>query len=149
MGSSFLQLLQCWSYRALRLLLWAVAVGYLVLEAREVAAQRQLTQITVFAVLFLVASFQMGVARFLAQCSEPLWARGTLHASLAMFTASLFSVLDGAFDFLFASLQGVAASPFLPLLYLLGWGVNLLSVVLARASMETFLRILQRLAIQP
>ncbi|MFO7629542.1 MAG: hypothetical protein R6W06_08520 [Prochlorococcaceae cyanobacterium] len=86
---SFLQLLQRWSYRALRLLLWAVA------------AQRQLTQITVFAVFFLVASFQMGVARFLAHGSEPLGARGTLQASLAMFTASL---------------QGVAASPFLPIL---------------------------------
>ena len=38
MGRSLL-LLQRWSYRGLRLLLWAVALGDLLLEGREVAAQ--------------------------------------------------------------------------------------------------------------
>lgn len=140
--------LQRGSLYLLRLLLWVVAIAYLVLEAREVAEQRQLTQITVFAVLFLVASFQMSVARFLATAPDPAAARTVLQASMAMFTASLFSVLDGAFDHLFSSLQGGVASALLPALYLMGWLVNLLSVVLALGSMELFLRFLHRLSAQ-
>ncbi len=138
-----------WSFGVLRLLIWAVALGYLLLEAREVAAQRQLTQITVFAVLFLVASFQMSMARFLATDPDQAEARITLQSALAMFAASLFSVLDGALDHLFASLPGGAAGLAVPLLYVLGWSVNLLCVVLALASIELFLATLNRLIAKP
>jgi hypothetical protein len=134
-----------WSEPILRLLIWSVALGYLLLEAREVAAQRQLTQITVFAVLFLVASFQLSLARFLVTGPEAAEAAIALQSSLAMFVASLFSVLDGALDHLFAALQGGGPGPAAPLLYLLGWVVNLLCVVMALASLELFLALLRRL----
>ncbi|MEI8252122.1 MAG: hypothetical protein WCF98_13215 [Synechococcus sp. ELA057] len=136
--------LQRWIYRLLRLLVWIVAVAYLLLEAREVAQQRQLTQITVFAVLFLVASFQMSLARFLSAGVDPAESRVVLQASLTMFMASLFSVLDGALDHLLVMLPGGVASGILPALYLLGWLVNLLCVGLGLASMEVFLRFLDR-----
>lgn len=142
-------LVQRWIYRILRLLVWIVALAYLLLEAREVAEQRQLTRITVFAVLFLVASFQMSVARFLAAGTDPGETKLMVKASVAMFTASLFSVLDGAFDHLFVLLQGGVIQALLPALYLLGWVVNLLSVVLGLGSMEVFLRFLQRFTAQP
>jgi len=148
MSHSLLRL-QIWSYGVLRLLFWVVALAYLLLEAREVAAQRQLTQITVFAVLFLVAGFQMSVARFLSGASDPTQARIVLRCSLAMFSASLFSVLDGALDHLFTSVPGSVAGLALPALYLLGWLVNLLSVVLALGSMELFLPALRRLIAEP
>ncbi len=141
--------LQRWSYGVLRLLFWGVALAYLLLEAREVAAQRQLTQITVFAVLFLVASFEMSVARFLSGASDQAEARIVLQSSLAMFGASLFSVLDGAIDHLLLLLQAGAVNPLLPGLYLLGWLVNVLCIVLGLASMEVFLRFLQRFLAQP
>ena len=136
--------LQRWSYGVLRLLFWAMALAYLLLEAREVAAQRQLTQITVFAVLFLVASFQMSLARFLSAGVDPAESRVVLQASLTMFMASLFSVLDGALDHLLVMLPAGVASGILPALYLLGWLVNLLCVGLGLASMEVFLRFLDR-----
>lgn len=126
-----------------------MALAYLLLEAREVAAQRQLTQITVFAVLFLVASFQMSVARFLSGVADPAEARIVLQCSMAMFAASLFSVLDSGFDHLFAVLPGGVAGLALPALYLLGWVVNLLCVVLGLGSMEVFLQVLRRLLVQP
>jgi hypothetical protein len=134
-----------WSCSVLRLLIWVVALGYLLLEAREVAVQRQLTQITVFAVLFLVASFQLSLARFLITGPEAPEATITMQSAVAMFAASLFSVLDGAFDHLFAALPGGAAGLAVPLLYLLGWTVNLLCVVLALASIELFFAMLRRL----
>lgn len=137
-----------WSCGVLRLLLWVVALGYLLLEAREVTAQRQLTQITVFAVLFLVASFQMGLARFLLAVPDGAEATHAIQSSLAMFAASLFSVLDGALDQLFVSLPGVAGGPAVPLLYLLNWLLNLLCVVLALASIEQFLALLHRLIVR-
>jgi hypothetical protein len=139
--------LQRWSVAILRVLIWAVALGYLVVEAREVTSQRQLTQITIFAVLFLVANFQINVARALPpnhQESRPL-----LQASLTMFLASLFSVLDGAMDHLFSALRGGDSHALLPAIFLLGWSVNLLSVVLALGSMEMFFRSLRRLTAQP
>jgi hypothetical protein len=141
--------LQRWLYRLLRLLVWIVALAYLLLEAREVAQQRQLTQITVFAVLFLVASFQISLARLLSSAADPAESRVVLKASLTMFTASLFSVLDGALDYLLTMLQAGVSSAILPGLYLLGWLVNLLSVGLGLASMEVFLRFLNRFMALP
>lgn len=135
--------LQRWSLPILRLLLWAVAVAYLLLEAREVASQRQLTHITVFAVLVLVANFQINLARHLPSNHEEM--DPLIQASLAMFVASLFAMLDGALDYLLASFQGGMAPQLLPAFYLLGWGVNLLSVVLAIGSMEVFLGSMRRL----
>ncbi len=134
-----------WSCSILRLLIWAVALAYLLLEAREVAVQRQLTQITIFAVLFLVASFQLSLARFLITGPEAPEATITMQSAVAMFAASLFSVLDGAFDHLFTALQGGGPSLAAPFLYLLGWVVNLLCVVLALTSLELFLAMLRRL----
>ena len=139
----WLRPLQRLSLPILRLLLWAVALAYLLLEAREVASQRQLTQITVFAVLVLVANFQMNLARHLPSDHEEM--DPLIQASLAMFVSSLFSMLDGALDYLLGSLQGGMAPQLLPAFYLLGWGVNLLSVVLAIGSMELFLSSMRRM----
>ena len=72
-----------------------------------------------------------------------------MKASVAMFTASLFSVLDGAFDHLLVMVQGGVVQALLPALYLLGWVGNLLSVVVGLGSMEVFLRFLQRFTAQP
>lgn len=113
------------------------------LEAREVATQRQITQITVFALLFLVANFQINLARHLG--SDHKESLSILQASLAMFIGSLFSVLDGALDYLMASLPGGLPAGLLPVVFVLGWGVNLISVALALGSMELFLGSLRRL----
>jgi hypothetical protein len=139
--------IQRWSVPILRVLLWVVALGYLVVEAREVASQRQLTQITLFAVLFLVANFLINVARALPPNHQE--SRSLLQASLTMFLASLFSVLDGAMDHLFGALVRGVSHAVLPAIFLLGWAVNLLSVGLALGSMEMFFRSLRRLTSQP
>lgn len=134
--------LQRWSLPFLRLLLWLVAIAYLLLEAREVASQRQLTQITIFAVLFVVANFQINLARSLdAGDAEVTPLR---NASVAMFIASLFSILDGGMDYLFASFGRGLPSPFLSAFYLLNWTVNLFCVALALSSMEAMLGSLRR-----
>ena len=143
--SRALRQLLLWSCGLLRWLIWVGALGYLLLEAREVAAQRQLTQITVFAVLFLVASFQMSTARFLISGPDPGEAPTVLQSALAMFAASLFSVLDGALDQLLVFLPGGVGGTAAPLLHLLNWAINLLCVVLALASIELFLATLRRL----
>jgi hypothetical protein len=134
---------QRWSLPILRVLLWLVALAYLMLEAREVATQRQITQITVFALLFLVANFQINLARHLG--SDHKESLPILQASLAMFIGSLFSVLDGALDYLMASLPGGLPAGLLPVVFVLGWSVNLISVALALGSMELFLGSLRRL----
>lgn len=143
-----LRLLLRGSWGLLRLLLWIVGLGYLVFEAREVTAQRQLTQITVFAVLFLVASFQMSMARYLVSSPDATEATSVLQSSLAMFSACLFSVLDGALDQLFLSLPGGAGGLVMPVLFLLNWAMNLLCVVLALASIELFLASMRRLILR-
>ncbi len=144
MSRALRQLLH-WSCGLLRVLIWGVALGFLLLEARELTAQRQLTQITVFAVLFLVASFQLSTARFLVTGPEAGEATTVLQSALVMFVASLFSVLDGALDQLLASLPGGVEGMAAPLLHVLNWAINLLSVVLALASIELFFSTLRRL----
>ena len=129
----------------LRWLIWIGALGFLLVEVREVTAQRQLTQITVFAVLFLVASFQMSTARYLVASPEAAEAPTVVQSAFAMFAASLFSVLDGGLDQLLVSLPGGVGAMAAPQLHLLNWAMNLFCVVLALVSMELFLGTLRRL----
>jgi hypothetical protein len=143
--SRALRWLLLWSCGLLRCLIWVVALGFLLLEARELTAQRQLTQITVFAVLFLVASFQMSTARFLVTGPDAGEAPAVLQSALVMFAASLFSVLDGALDQLLVVLPGGAGGMAGSVLHVLNWAMNLLCVVLALASIELFLGTLRRL----
>jgi hypothetical protein len=140
-----LRQLLLWGFGLLRWLIWVVALGFLLLEARELTAQRQLTQITVFAVLFLVASFQLSTARFLVTGPDAGEAPAVLQSAMAMFAASLFSVLDGALDQIYVLLPAGAAGSAAPLLHLLNWAVNLFCMVLALASIELFLATLRRL----
>jgi hypothetical protein len=134
--------LQRWSLPFLRVLLWVVAIFYLALEAREVTTLRQLTQITIFAVLFVVANFQINLARSFEPGHPEV--RPLHDAALAMFLASLFSLLDGAMDYLFASTSRGMASALLPAFYLLNWTVNLFCVALALGSMEGLLASVRR-----
>jgi hypothetical protein len=138
--------LQLWSIGLLRLLLWTVAVGYLLLESREVTSQRQLTQITVFAVFALVANLQLNLTRSLNgdhSLIQPIF-----QSALAMFMASLFAMLDAASDYLFSTLRQSVSSGVLPTFILLGWMLNILSVALAIGSMELFLRCLRQLSLE-
>ncbi|MFM9047063.1 MAG: hypothetical protein ACKOOH_05320 [Cyanobium sp.] len=85
-----------------------------------------------------MANFQINLSRALPPNHHE--SNSLLQASLIMFLASLFSVLDGALDHLFFALGGSVPSALLPAIFLLGWAVNLLCVGLALGSMELFFR---------
>ena len=47
-----------------RCLIWVIAVGYVAAETREVVQQKQLAEIAQFALFFLIANFQISLARY-------------------------------------------------------------------------------------
>ena len=131
-----------WIIHCSRLMIWALAALYLIVEGREITQLRQLTTFSIFAVLFVVGSFQISVSRLLLSVPSRKEASDAYRASIRMFLASLLAVIDGCMD---VAISGITASvtPLLAPLLCLGWLVNLSCIGLALWSMEIFLSVIK------
>ncbi|HGY5551160.1 MAG: hypothetical protein AB8A30_05525 [Prochlorococcus sp.] len=125
----------------LRPLIWTLGLVYLLTEAREMFDLHQYTSIAIFTVFILVASFQMRVSLLLMRLKNQ-YAIDAYRAGMFMFVASLFSMFDAAIDFCIKSLQGDFTEILLAPLFVIGWLVNLSSVILALLSVEVFIKII-------
>ena len=95
-----------WLIQGSRLMIWALAALYLTVEGREITQLRQLTTFSIFAVLFVVGSFQISVSRLLLSVPSRKEASDAYRASIRMFLASLLAVIDGCMD---VAISGITA----------------------------------------
>ena len=120
-----------------------MGAGYLFMEAREVVATKQLSNITIFALLFILASHQLSIARVHMSVKKFSFSTRCYRASSLMFIASLMAVFDASLDFLISSISPDTLAPILLFfLFIVGWIVNLLAVILTILSMELFLPVI-------
>ena len=120
-----------------------MGAGYLVIEAREVVATKQLSNITIFAILFILASYQLNVSRLFIVLKKFAPASRCYRASSLMLIASLLAVFDASLDFLISSISPESLAQIaLTWLFILGWSVNLTAVIFTLISMELFLPII-------
>ena len=120
-----------------------MGVGYLFIEAREVIETKQLSNIAIFAILFILASYQLNISRVHISLKKLAPATRCYRASSLMFIASLMAGFDASLDFLISSITpGSLAPSVLSSLFVLGWGVNLIAVIFALVSMELFLPVM-------
>ena len=120
-----------------------MGAGHLFIDAREVIATKQLSNITIFAILFILASYQLNVSKFFILLKKFAPASRCYRASSLMFIASLMAVFDASLDFLISSISPESLAPIvLTWLFILGWSVNLMAVIFTLISMELFLPII-------
>lgn len=133
-----------WIIYSCRLMIWVLAGLYLIVEGREITQLRQLTTFSIFAVLFVVGSFQVSVSRLLLGVNTSLRraASNAYRASVLMFIASIVAIVDGCMDVVIGSFSGNISVILAPLL-VLGWLVNLACIGLALWSMEIFLGVIK------
>ena len=74
-----------------------MGLGYLFIEVREVVAAKQLTNITIFALLFILASYQLSHCRLYLTLRKIPLATRCYRASCLMFIASLMAVFDACY----------------------------------------------------
>jgi len=129
--------------RGIRIGLWLLGATYLFLEAREVIVREQINNISFFALLFVLASYQLSVSWYFLTLQHFKSAERCYESSSLMFIASLLAVFDAALDFLIGSIKtGLDMAGLWPFLFGLGWLINLMAVLLAIKSMEAFLPLL-------
>ena len=127
----------------IRIALWVTGAGYLFIEAREVVATKQIANITIFALLFILASHQLNISKLYVSIKKFSLATRCYRASSLMFIASLMAVFDASLDFLISSISPETLAPILLFfLFTVGWIVNLLAVILTILSMELFLPVI-------
>ena len=123
-----------------RCLIWLIAAGYVAAETREVVQQEQLAEITQFALFFLIANFQLSLARYYQSAREETLALMQKSCSVLMFFACLLAVADAAMDTVIAAISrgtliGGSASVSV-MAFAAGWLLNLAMVVLAALSLD-------------
>lgn len=127
----------------IRIALWVAGAGYLFIEAREVVATKQITNITIFALLFVLSSHQRNISTIYFFIGKLSLSTRCYRASSLMFIASLMAVFDASIDFLISSVSPESLAPsILLLLFIVGWVVNLFAVILTLTSMELFLPVM-------
>ena len=128
-----------------RCLIWLIAAGYVASETREVVQQKQLAEIAQFALFFLIANFQLSLARYYQKAEKETLAILYKSCSILMFFACLLAVADAAMDSLIAAISrdaisgGTWASG---LAFTADWLLNVAMVVLAAVSLDRFMCLL-------
>ena len=86
------------AFAVLRFLFPIAGFAYLAIESREIFTVRQLSNLTLFFALFMIANFQMSTSRALLRTNKRR--EGIRAAQIAgiMFVATLFAALDAAID---------------------------------------------------
>jgi len=122
-----------------RCLIWVIAVGYVAAETREVVQQKQLAEIAQFALFFLIANFQISLARYYQSAKKEILAELHKSCSILMFFACLLAVADAAMDSVIADISrgaiaGVALAS--SAAFAADWLLNLAMVALAALSLD-------------
>ena len=127
---------------ALRMAIWSIALGYLLIEGLEAFSNRQILNLAIFATLNALATYQYSMARYCFAMGRKTMSASAYRASNRMFLASLMAIGDAAQDALAIPLQTTPQGGwFLPGLFGLGLIFNLVAVVLAVWSLELHLPI--------
>ena len=130
-----------------RALAWCTALVYIAIETKYALEAQNLLNITSFAVLFLLASMQFSISRFLQRSKRQALAESTFHSGLAMFYAALFDLFDACVDEFIRRFESTLLSPaYTYLLHLMSWSITILATVLAVYSIDKFLRTLSKIS---
>jgi len=127
---------------ALRMAIWTIALGYLLIEGLEAFSNRQILNLAIFATLYALSTYQYSTARYCFSIGRRSLSASAYRASNRMFLASLMAIGDAAQDALAIPLQATTQGAwFLPGLFGLGVIFNLVAVVMAVWSLELHLPI--------
>ena len=128
-------------------LAWCTALVYIAIETKYALEAQTLLNITSFAVLFLLASMQFSISRFLQRSKRQALAESTFHSGLAMFYAALFDLFDACVDEFIRRFEStLLPSSLTYFLHLMSWLITILATVLAVYSIDKFLRTLSRIS---
>ena len=128
-----------------RALAWCTALVYIAIETKYALEAQALLNITSFAVLFLLASMQFSISRFLQRSKQEVLAESIFHSGLTMFYAALFDLFESCTDEFIRRFKSTLLSPtYTYLLHLMSWSITILATVLAVLSIDKFLRTLSR-----
>ena len=120
-------------------------MGYVAAETREVVQQKQLAEIAQFALFFLIANFQISLARYYQSAKKETLAESHKSCSILMFFACLLAVADAAMDSVIADIsRGAIAGLALAssAAFAADWLLNLAMVALAALSLDRFICLL-------
>ena len=139
-NGSLRHLPQSWLLFAVRCAVWIIALGYLLIEALEAVTNRQILNLAIFATLYAVATYQLGIARYFYAMRRIEGSSRACRASNRMFFAALMAIGDAALDALTHALAAsTRGAGLLPALFGLGLIFNLVAVVMAVWSLELHL----------
>ena len=123
---------------------WLTAGLYVAMETQEVFELKQIHQITIFALLFVISSYQLNTARYYQFNKETEKENKTKQASFRMFTGSLLAVLDAGVDQLIQEStqrnSTMLDTPTTAMFYA-GWLINLTIAVLVAQSLSSFIEV--------
>jgi len=130
-----------------RALAWATALVYIAIDTKYTIEAQDLLNITSFAVLFLLASMQFSISRFLQRSKKEALAESAFHSGLTMFYAALFDLFESCVDEFIRRFELTLLSPtYTYLLHLMSWSITILATVLAVLSIDKFLRTLSKIS---
>jgi len=130
-----------------RVLAWCTALAYIALDTKIAFEGQELLNVTSFAVLFLLASMQFSISRFLQRSKQDVLAESIFHSGLTMFYAALFDLFESCTDEFIRRFESTLLSPtYTYFLHLMSWSITILATVLAVLSIDKFLRTLSRIS---
>ena len=124
---------------------WLTAGLYVAMETQEVFELKQIHQITIFALLFVISSYQLNTARYYQFNKETEKENKAKQASFRMFAGSLLAVVDAGVDQLIqdsTQQNNTMVDTHTTAMFYAGWLINLTIAVLVAQSLSSFIEVI-------
>ena len=132
-----------------RSLAWCTAIIYITIETKYALEAQDFLNITTFAVLFLLASMQFSISRYLQRSEEKALAESTFYSGIAMAYAALFDLFDACIDEFIRRFQPIfLLAQCTYFLHLISWIVTVLAAILAVISLDKFLHSMKKITLE-
>ena len=119
------------------------AITYLAIQTIEIFQRKEFMHLTIFTLFFLFASFQLSASAFFYRSGMKKYSDLIFTASIIMFSAGVFELVDVALDHLLKDLANLNNSFIIIFGSLIEYFISLSSVFVALISLDRFSKILK------
>ena len=119
------------------------AITYVAIQTIEIFQRKEFMHLTIFTLFFLFASFQLSASAYFYRSGMKKYSDLIFTASIIMFSAGVFELVDVALDHLLKDLANLNNSFIIIFGSLIEYFISLSSVFVALISLDRFSKILK------
>ena len=122
----------------LKIFAFIAAIAYIAIQTLEIFARREVLHLTIFTLMFLIASFQLSISTYFQDIGSNEHAYRLFGASIIMFCGGFFELVDVAIDHALSDINKYNYNLLISIGSITEYLIALAAIIIAMISLENF-----------